>query len=234
MDKKLTTINLSIICPTLNEAGNLPLLIADLNLWPDDIELNIVDGGSKDLTVFISNLSGANLLTTAEPNRGKQLSHGANSAKGEWLLFLHADCRLHKNWSKAIMQIINQSQNKQYGWFFDFRLKKTNIFFTILQLAVYIRSYIFQRPYGDQGLLISKQLYNEIGGYNDLYIMEDLDFVIRLGQKTKLKRIGIPLFTDHRKWQHTNILNQALKNASFKARWQKGEDTKLLASEYYK
>ena len=85
---------LSIIIPTLNEASHLPLLIADLNAWPYNFELLIVDGGSTDLTVSIAQIQGIDVIKSSKKNRGYQLKTGASNARGDWLLFLHADLSL--------------------------------------------------------------------------------------------------------------------------------------------
>ena len=85
---------LSIVIPTLNEALHLPLLLSDLNIWPTDFELIIVDGGSIDLTISIAQIQGVDVIKSPKKNRGYQLKTGASNARGDWLLFLHADSRL--------------------------------------------------------------------------------------------------------------------------------------------
>ena len=94
--KKFPT--LSIIIPTLDEANHLPLLLADLKAWPYSPDLTIVDGGSRDSTISIAQIQGINIINSLEQNRGLQLGVGASKAKGDWLLFLHADSRLDKVW----------------------------------------------------------------------------------------------------------------------------------------
>ena len=81
----------SVIIPTLNEASHLPLLLADLKAWPYDYDLTIVDGGSKDLTISIAQIQGVNVIKSLKQSRGYLLKIGALKAKGDWLLFLHAD-----------------------------------------------------------------------------------------------------------------------------------------------
>ena len=104
--QKLPT--LSIIIPTLDEASHLPLLLADLNAWPYDLDLAIVDGGSKDLTISIAKMQGVNIIKSLQKSRGYQLRMGGSKAKGDWLLFLHADSRLDKKWADSLLKIFSQ------------------------------------------------------------------------------------------------------------------------------
>ena len=224
--------NLSIIIPTLNEAVHLPLLFADLNEWPYDLDLTIVDGGSKDLTISIAQLQGANVIKSFKKSRGYQLKIGASNANKDWLLFLHADSRLGEKWVDGVLKIINTRTSKKDAWYFDFKIKNNNLEFRILELAVAIRSNFFQKPYGDQGLLIYKDLYHLSGGYSSLKIMEDLDFITRLGKHHKLKSIKSSIYTDGRKWINCNIIKRALKNARLRRKWRLGFDINKLAEEY--
>ncbi len=224
---------LSIIIPTLNEANHLPLLFSDLNLWPYDLELIIVDGGSKDLTISIAEIQGANVMKSPKQNRGYQLKLGASNSKGDWILFLHADSRLDSTWVNSFIKIIKNKASKNNLWYFDFKIKKFNLEFRILEIAVALRSHFLQRPYGDQGLLIHKDLYTISGGFSSLKIMEDLDLIIRLTKKNKAKRIGESIYTDSIKWANSNIVIRAIKNASLRKKWRKGYNTDELSKEYY-
>tara|TARA_Y100001968_G_C19339480_1_gene708707 strand:- start:263 stop:967 length:705 start_codon:yes stop_codon:yes gene_type:complete len=224
---------LSIIIPTLNEAIHLPLLLADLNAWPHKSDLTIVDGGSKDLTTSIAEIQGANVIKGLKKNRGYQLKVGASRARGDWLLFLHADSRLDHKWIKSLIKIIKNEKSKNFVWYFDFKINNRNLEFRILELAVAFRSYFLQRPYGDQGLLIHKDLYHFSGGYSSLKIMEDLEFIIRITKTNKVKSIGANIFTDDIKWKKLNILKRAIKNAKLRRKWRKGYDINVLSKEYY-
>ncbi len=225
--------SLSIIIPTLNEAIHLPLLLADLNAWPNDFEIIIVDGGSIDLTISIAQIQGLNVIKSSEKNRGYQLKIGASNAIGDWLLFLHADSRLGKGWVKSLSKVIQNKKSEYFVWYFNFKIKKFNLEFRFLEIAVALRSHFLHRPYGDQGLLIHKNLYNESGGFSSFKIMEDIDFITRIKKWTKVKCIGENLYTDDNKWSNSNIIIRAIKNAKLRKKWRQGYDLDNLSKEYY-
>ena len=224
---------LSIIIPTLDEASHLPLLIADLNVWPYECDLNIVDGGSKDLTISIARIQGVNIIKSLKKSRGYQLKIGASNSKGDWLLFLHADSRLDPQWANSILKIISNKSSKDSAWYFDFKIKKNNLEFRFLEIAVSLRSHFLQKPYGDQGLLIHKDLYSLSGGFSSLKIMEDLDLITRITKTRRAKRIGVNIYTDDRKWANSNIISRAIKNARLRKKWKQGYNIDKLSKEYY-
>lgn len=223
---------LSIVIPTLNEALHLPLLLSDLNVWPNDFELIIVDGGSIDLTISIAQIQGVDVIKSPKKNRGYQLKTGASNARGDWLLFLHADSRLRIGWVRSLSQIIQNKKSKNFAWYFDFKIKKDNLEYRFLEIAVALRSLFLQHPYGDQGLLIHKDLYYKTGGYSSLKIMEDIDLITRITKKTKLKRIRESIYTDDRKWTNSNIIKRAIKNYKLRKKWRQGYDIDNLSKEY--
>ncbi len=225
--------NLSIIIPTLNEANHLPLLLADLHSWPYDFDLTIVDGGSTDLTISIAQIQRLNIINSLKRNRGYQLRTGASKANGDWLLFLHADSRLGPRWVKRLFKILANKTSENFAWYFDFKIKKDNIEFRFLEMAVALRSHFLQKPYGDQGLLIHKNLYNKTGGFSSLKIMEDIDLIKRITEMTKVKRIKENIYTDDIKWSNSNIIKRAIKNAKLRRKWRMGHDIDDLSKEYY-
>ena len=224
---------LSIIIPTLNEANQLPSLMADLGYWPSTLQIIVVDGGSSDSTSTLAKLAGAKVLHLPKANRGSQLHYGATNSKGHWLLFLHADSRLTKDWPKVISKIINNPSSEKAGWYFNFKIKEKTLSMHLLEIAVALRSNLLKRPYGDQGLLINKTLYDKVGGFASLYLMEDLDFLLRLKSYSKVRNTNLSLYTSARRWKKTNILLQAFINARLRYRWRRGESTKSLSAEYY-
>ena len=123
--------------------------------------------------------------------------------------------------------------SKNFAWYFDFKIRKNNLKFRVLEIAVALRSYLLQRPYGDQGLLVHKDLYYSSGGFSSLKIMEDLDLITRINKISRLRRIGGSLYTDDAKWSNSSIFKRAIKNANLRKKWRQGHDIENLAKEYY-
>ncbi|MBO8233470.1 glycosyltransferase family 2 protein [Prochlorococcus marinus XMU1419] len=223
---------ISIIIPTIDEANNLPLLLSDLSNIQKEREILIIDCGSKDKTIDIASIYGAKVHHSFERNRGLQLDIGAKNAKGEWLIFLHADTRLTQNWPTKIQSVIEGDKN--FIYYFKFKVNDKKIIYRFLEILVNFRSKFFKQPYGDQGLIIHRSIYLKNNGFRKIPIMEDLDFFRRLNNKKDLKQINFPILTSSRKWERTNIFLQALKNWNFRRRWLKGESIKSIYSDYYK
>jgi len=222
----------SIIIPTINESNNLPLLLSDLSVNHKEGEIIIVDCGSLDRTIDIANIYGAKVYKSIEKNRGLQLDMGAKNSKGDWLIFLHADSRLTHDWFKNIQSVLKGDKN--YIYFFKFKINNKKIIFRVLEILVNLRSQYFKEPYGDQGLIIHRCNYFKNNGFSRIPLMEDVDFLRRLNNKKDLKQLNVPIFTSSRKWERTNIFLQALKNWNLRRRWLRGESTKSLYSDYYK
>ena len=136
--KKETNLlpKISIIIPTYNEANNLPLLLSDLSVIKKDVELIIVDCGSKDKTIDIASIYGAKVIKLKERNRGLQLNIGANNARGEWFIFLHADTRLTKEWFTKIKPVLKT--NKAYFFCFRFKIANDKIVYRFLEIFVIV------------------------------------------------------------------------------------------------
>ena len=223
---------LSVVIPALNEAGTLPLLLADLGTWPGNLEILVVDGGSGDATAAVSRNGGARLLRSPASGRGQQLRWGAAQADGPWLLVLHADSRLPTGWVDAVTAVLERPDAETQAWYFDFKVSGTRPMLRLLEQAVAWRSRWRQRPYGDQGLLIHCGLYTAVGGYRPIPLMEDLDLVQRLAARSRLRRIGHPLITSGRRWQRQGVLRLAWRNALLRRRWARGESADGLARDY--
>ena len=223
---------ISIIIPTYNEANNLPLLLSDLSIIKKEVEILIIDCGSQDKTIDIANIYGAKIHKSKEKNRGLQLNIGAKNALGEWFIFLHADSRLNRDWLKRIKSVLQDDESYIYSFMFQIDSKK--IIYRFLEILVNFRSIFFKTPYGDQGLIIHRKTYFKNNGYSKIPLMEDLDFIKRLKNKENLRVLNFPIYTSSRKWEKTNIFQQAINNWKFRRRWLKGESIDSIYIDYYK
>ena len=223
---------LSVVIPVLNEAPRLPMLLADLARWSAPLEILVIDGGSHDATPLIGVLSGATVRTSTARGRGQQLQLGCRLAQGRWLLVLHADSRLQPTWGQQVAALIQRPGSKHQAWYFDFRVDAPGPMLRCLECAVFVRSAVLQRPYGDQGLLIHRDRLAEVGGYRSLALMEDLDLVQRLSRLGRLRRIRQPLITSARRWRKRGVLRNAWCNFQLRRRWARGDDSAELARHY--
>lgn len=177
---------ISIIIPTLDVADSIGPTLACLydGMGKSLIcEVIFADGGSTDDIAGVAEAAGALLIKTPK-GRGPQLQAGAKVAKGRWLLFIHADTILSDNWVAEMGAHLNRSQKAGYC---RLAFDRPGFAPRWIALMANLRSKLFSLPYGDQTLLISKQLYTKAGGYPDMPLMEDVALVRKLhGQLTAL------------------------------------------------
>ena len=223
---------ISIIIPTNNESQNLPLLLSDLSIINQEAEVIVVDSHSEDKTEEIAKIYSAKIYKSKIKSRGLQLNIGAKKAKGEWLIFIHADSRLDKNFSREIKRVL--IGDKEFIYFFKFKINDKKIVYRLLEILVNLRSCIFKEPYGDQGLIIHRNAYFKNNGYSKIPLMEDIDFIKRLNNKKRLRMLNVPIYTSSRKWGKNGILLQTFKNWKLRKRWIKGESIQSIYIDYYK
>lgn len=170
---------ISVIVPTLNAANDLGRTLASVDAGIVG-EVVVVDGGSGDGSVQIAEAAGARVIASA-PGRGVQLKAGGAAATGDWLLFLHGDTRLAPDWEPAAKRFIDSPSSIARAAVFRYRLDDRAPVARLLERVVDWRTRWLKLPYGDQGLLISRAFYRELGGYKPLPLMEDVDLIRRIG-----------------------------------------------------
>ncbi|WP_428492366.1 TIGR04283 family arsenosugar biosynthesis glycosyltransferase [Rhodopila sp.] len=213
--------NLCVIIPTLNAAATLAETLAALGRVP---EIIVVDGASSDATVAIAAASGAVVLT-APRGRGSQLAAGVAAATQPWLLLLHADTRLAPDWRAAA-----QLAPAQAGYF-RFCLDAPDHQARRLERLVAWRNWFFGLPYGDQGLLIHRDLLRAAGGVRPLPLMEDVDLVRRLG-RARLVPLAADAVTSARKWREQGYLRRSARNLVCVSLWFAGVPPRLIQLLY--
>ncbi len=198
-----------MIIPTLNEAANLARNLPALSQAAIVGEVIVVDGGSTDRTVATA-AAGAKVIA-AERGRGAQLAAGAAAAAGDWLLFLHADCRLAEGWEDAVGDFVAAPAAADHAGYFDWALDDPAPAARRLERIVAWRCRLLALPYGDQGLLIGRPLYDAVGGFAALPLMEDVDFARRLGRR-RLARIGGRCLASPRRYRRDGYRRRSLRN----------------------
>lgn len=180
---------LSVIIPTLNAERRLASCLAALVPAVVDgllREVIIADGGSRDRTLRIAEQAGARLVH-ASRGRGSQVVAGIKAAKSDWILVLHADTVLSPGWWQEASAFMDRVETGRAGGAraaaFRFALDDHGVAPRLLESLVGLRCNFLKRPYGDQGLLMPRAFYNELGGYRDIPIMEDVDLVVRIGAR---------------------------------------------------
>jgi rSAM/selenodomain-associated transferase 2 len=207
---------ISVIIPTLNAEKTLAATLEALVPAAVDglvREVIIVDGGSRDRTRDVVDQAGADLIVSA-PGRGRQLAAGAAMAKSPWLLFLHADTCLAYDWDReavGFMRAIDNGHRSPAAAAFRFKLDDQGFAPRTLEALVRLRCFVLRLPYGDQGLLISKALFSEVGGFKDIPIMEDVDLIRRLGRR-RVAMLNCLATTSADRYKADGYFARALRN----------------------
>ena len=176
---------LSVIIPALDAAAILPATLAALEAAREDgllREVLVVDGGSRDGTAEVAVRWGARVLNAAA-GRGAQLAAGGAAATGDWLLFLHADTRLGPGWVAAARVFTAGPGSERRAAAFRLALDDSDPRARRVERLANWRGRALGLPYGDQGLLIARALYQALGGYRPLPLMEDVELARRIGRR---------------------------------------------------
>ncbi|GJL94191.1 MAG: glycosyl transferase [Hyphococcus sp.] len=226
---------LSIIIPTLNAAARLPhCLEALVQPTIDGLikEVIVVDGGSNDDSVKIADGFGAKILT-APSGRGGQLKAGAEAARGDWFLFLHGDTVLSEGWAEETVKFM--AADWAIAGVFTLAFDKKGLAPWLVARGAMQRTVFSKSPYGDQGLLISKSVYEEIGGYKNIPLFEDVDIIDRLMHKKGAMALHIfksKAVTSAERYERDGYMRRVLKNAWCLLRYRMGASPEDLARSY--
>ena len=214
---------LSIVVPALNAESALAATIAAV---VPVTEIIVVDGGSTDRTVAVANASGARVLT-APRGRGSQIAAGIAAAKQPWLLILHADTCLQPGWRQAVAA----HDDPACAGYFRFALDSDGPQVRRLERMVAWRSRVLGLPYGDQGLLIHRDLLHQAGGMRPLPLMEDVDLIRRLG-RGRLVALAADAVTSAEKWEREGYMRRSARNLMCLLLWFAGVSPRLIRKLY--
>jgi len=198
-------VSVSVVIPTLDEEALLPAAIG--SVLPGAAEVIVVDARSSDGTRDVARAAGARLVD-APPGRGVQLDRGAREARGQWLLFLHADTRLEPGWRDSILAL----DRRVVGGAFGFALDTARPARRYAEWAVRLRCRLLGLPFGDQALFCRRTAYAASGGFPHEPLFEDVAFVRRLRRLGPTVLLPLRAITSARRWERDGAARTTLRN----------------------
>jgi rSAM/selenodomain-associated transferase 2 len=220
---------ISIIIPVLNEAATIKPTLSQLQKQPG-VEIIVVDGGSQDNTVNLAQQTGVKVITVVGKNRAAQMNAGADIATGEVLLFLHIDTQLPPDFLDLATKILKQPGVIASA--FELAIAGENLALRWIEILVKLRSHLLSLPYGDQAIFLKKQTFAQLGGFADLPIMEDFEFMQRLKRQGKIAIAPAQVTTSDRRWQKLGIWQTTLINQLMIAGYYLGVSPTKLSNFY--
>ncbi len=219
---------LILVIPTFNAEPCLETLLPQIA----GERIVVSDGGSTDRTLYHAVQAGA-VIAVGASGRGAQLALGAKLAQlsggeGDWFLFLHADSHLPDGWKDAVTKAMDRGDPA----YFRFRANASGAKARFMDAMVALRCRALGLPYGDQGLLISRALYEAVGGYAAMPLFEDVDMIERVRRAARLRALPLPIRTDISKHDRDGLWRRGLRNLRLLWRYKRGATTDELVRGY--
>lgn len=228
----MKTLPFSFIIPVLHEAEGINNAIEALyqQLSDEVFEVIVVDGDRQGSTIQALQRSDV-IALTSPPGRGTQLNTGAEAARGESLIFLHADTTLPPNALQEVRAIL--SDGRYVAGAFTLRFDSRHWGMRLINTTAPWRTQLTRYPYGDQAIFMTKTYFDQLGGYAEIPIMEDLDLVRRI--KKRGDRICISkakVLTSARRWEQEGIIYSSLRTWTLATLYCFGVPAEKLAHYY--
>lgn len=202
------SLNISVIVPARNERDNIGATL-DRIARGSVYEIIVADGESDDGTADVAAAHGA-VVVTCEPGRGGQLNAAADRATGDVLLFVHADTVLPDGFGEHVMRVLEQ--DGVVAGAFGLRIDAPQKSLRVIESVANYRSRARGLPYGDQAIFVRTDLFRQMGGFPDMPVMEDYEFMRRLRKKGKIGIAPACVKTSARRWLNHGIWRTTLKH----------------------
>jgi rSAM/selenodomain-associated transferase 2 len=225
-------IEFSIIVPAFHEGENINALIEGLNRLDSEknSEIVIVDGAQEMDTLGAIDRNHV-VKISSEQGRAKQMNAGASIARGEILIFLHADTNLPSDALKKIRLLL---ERKEYvGGAFELGIKSDRLIFKVIGRLSSWRSRLNRIPFGDQAIFIRREYFNRMGGYKEIPLMEDVDLMRRIKKSgNKIWIFDERVMTSPRRWEKEGVIYCTVRNWTLQALYLIGISPHKLATFY--
>lgn len=221
-------MNVSIIIPTLNEAGALGKTL-DLLAPLSPEEIVVVDGGSTDTTQEIAETYPVRWVTSS-PGRARQMNAGAEQARGDLLMFLHADTSLDPAGYAMMKQFM--ADGSRVGGAFSLDIASTAKSLKLVSRMANLRARTLKLAYGDQAFFVRADVFSRLGGFQTIPICEDLDFFRRLRKQGQVLILPHKASTSARRWEREGVFYCTLRNSLIASAFLLGCPPRLLSKWY--
>jgi rSAM/selenodomain-associated transferase 2 len=224
---------ISVIIPVLHEEKEINTLLKHVHriAKEESYEIIVVDGDFTGST--IQTIADEKIFTlSSAKGRGRQMNRGARAARGNILLFLHADTRLPE---RAFQQIREALEYTKYvGGAFDLGIHSKNFFLGLTARAASLKHRLTRVPYGDQAIFLRTDFFRQIGGYREIPLYEDVEIMRRIKKLgNKITIIRSRTLTSARKWKKEGIIYTILRNWTLQILHLLGASPEFLARHYH-
>lgn len=219
-------IMVSVIIPTLNEADHVAASLRSVEAQPGKVETFVVDGGSTDDTRSIAERHA--VVVPSERGRAVQMNTGARHAHGEALLFLHADSALHPEALAHVRRTLRDP--RIVGGTFTLSFDRDEPLLRVYAFCTRFRFRYFH--YGDQGIFVRRSVFERLGGFKEIPLMEDVDFLRRLYRAGRVALLPFPVTTSARRFTRRGAFRQQSLNFLLVSLYAMGANPKTLARWY--
>lgn len=227
--------HISIIIPVYQEMAVIQKTISHVRRLAKgaSAEIIVVDGDIQGSTLQVIDQSDI-IKTIAPKGRASQMNKGASLAKGEILLFLHADTFLPES-ALRTLQSAHKKKARWAGGAFELGIDASAKYYRIIEQAVKLRTRLTKIPYGDQAIFIKKEIFFNLGGFPPIPLMEDVS-LMRIARKAGLEIIILPMQvkTSSRRWEEEGVLYCTLRNWVLLILYHAGIPPKKLVQLYYR
>lgn len=223
---------ISVIIPTLNEEDHIGRCIAAIRAGEPVREIIVADGGSRDGTREVAGSYVGVTCIQTERGRGRQMNAGAVHAQGEVLLFLHADTILTAGWDREMQAALRD--NGVAGGAFTFAVDNALPKYRLVEAWVSMRCHFFRLPYGDQAIFVRREIFNDLRGYTNIPLMEDVDLIGRMKKRGRIAILKHRALTSDRRWAAKGLIRTAAINQTVMLFYRLGVSPQRLAKFYYR